>query len=332
MRAMSEVSELLGSAALFAGRAPSLHNSQPWHWHVSHDELDLRLEPRRVLRSSDPVARLAVLSCGAALHHARIDLAAGGWRAGVVRLPDAADPDLLARLRLDGRAPVDHDAVRLVRAAARRRTDRRSPSGAPLDLDRVRSIRRAVHAEGADLTPLRPRQVFALAEAADRAQAVEAADPGWQAELADWIGGDRPLGTGIPAEALPADPYLLTAPVRALRPAGARLIRDSRQHERVFAVLHSTGDARHDWLTAGEALSAGWLTATDLDVAVVPLSVVAEVPGSRDRIRHLLDSSGYPQLVLRFTAGVADDPAPSVPRLPVSAVMSHADDHPRPTD
>src|SRR3954469_1205815 len=87
----SQAADLLMRAAVFAGQAPSLHNSQPWRWLIDRATLDLRLEPGRVLDTTDPDARLAVLSCGTALHHARVELAASGWRTTVHRLPDPAD-------------------------------------------------------------------------------------------------------------------------------------------------------------------------------------------------------------------------------------------------
>jgi len=311
----------LAETALFAGRAPSLHNSQPWHWYVGPELLDLRLEPCRVLRWSDPHARLAVLSCGAALHHARIHLAAAGLRASVVRLPAADDPYLLARFVVDGPAPRDQDAIRLVQAATRRHTDRRESPGAPVDMHRVGSVRKAVQADGADLTVLRPHQVYLIGEAAVLAREAEEADPGRQSEVADWVGGDRPLGTGIPASALPADPYQVTAPARALRRAGSALITEARHHCTVFAVLDTPADGRLDWLVAGEALSAGWLTATEHDLDVLPLSIVTEVAGSRDRIRSLLDHAGIPQLVIRFAAAGQGVARPT-PRLAGNAFIS----------
>jgi len=305
----------LARAAVFSGQAPSLHNSQPWQWVVAGSTLDLRLESRRVLPITDPDARLAVLSCGAALHHARIDLAAAGRHIEVTRMPDDNDPDLLARIVLGDRAPVDHDAARLERQAARRRTDRRRPPGSPLDAHLVRTVQQAVTGQGAGLAVLLPPQVFALAEAAEAARTVEAEDPGWQVEVADWVGSRRVEGTGIPSDALPDDPYLLTAPARALRRAGAELITETHHHAATFTVLSSARDDRTGWLRAGEGLSAGWLTATALRVGVVPLSLVTEVARSRDSIRRLLGWEGYPHLVLRLTTGATGEPPPATPRL-----------------
>jgi hypothetical protein len=322
MSQRSPATDLLQRAAVFAGQAPSLHNSQPWRWLVEGNVLDLRLEPGRVLGTSDPEARLAVLSCGAALHHACIELAADGRGSTVQRFPDPADPDHLARVRLEERIPVDSAATRLAEAANRRRTDRRSTPSAPLDYDKLRPIRAAVRRAGTDLKLLRPGQVFALAKASDRARDVEAGDPGWQAELAGWIGDAPARGTGVPRTALPAGSLIGAAPGRAFRQAGTDLIAESHHHASVFAILHGPGDERANWLTAGEALSAGWLTATELAVSVLPLSIVVEVAGSRDMVRRLLGGYELPYLVLRFA--VADPHAsesPRTPRLPSEATV-----------
>ncbi|GIF45413.1 hypothetical protein [Actinoplanes xinjiangensis] len=39
-----------------------------------------------------------------------------------------------------------------------------------------------------------------------------------------------------------------------------------------YAVLYGTGDESIDWLRAGEALSAVWLTATAYGVSLMPMS------------------------------------------------------------
>ena len=193
---------LLQRAALFAGRAPSIHNSQPWRWCVTDEALDLFLARSRVLRSTDRDARLAMLSCGAALHHARVYFAANGGRATVRRLPVRADPDHLARVTIDRRIPMDPGAVRLEAAARTRQTDRRSRPTLPLDTDTLRTIGVAVRQEGYLLTRITGRQVYELATAVDLARRTVAADAGKQSELAEWVGGDQPFGTGVPATAV----------------------------------------------------------------------------------------------------------------------------------
>jgi hypothetical protein len=90
-------SAALAEAARVAGFAPSLHNTQPWRWQVNGAALELYADPIRQLTGIDPGGRLMVLSCGAALHHARIALAAQGLHRGrTVGRPGR--PRLLARL------------------------------------------------------------------------------------------------------------------------------------------------------------------------------------------------------------------------------------------
>ena len=64
-----------------ATRAPSVHNSQPWRWLVGPDRLRLLADPSRHLPHADPDRRNLLLSCGAALHHCTVALAAAGWQA-----------------------------------------------------------------------------------------------------------------------------------------------------------------------------------------------------------------------------------------------------------
>jgi nitroreductase len=313
---------LLRQAAIFAGRAPSIHNSQPWRWHVGDRTLDLFLARSRVLKTADPDARLAVLSCGAALHHARVELAARGGRAVVRRLPLRADPDHLARITIDRRIPVEPAAIRMAAAAGQRQTDRRNRPSLPLDIDKLRTIGLAVRQEGCALTRITARQVYELAAAVDEARRTVAADPRRQAELAEWVGGEQPFHTGVPDTAMTDDRTRTGPAEHDLGRPGADLIAETHHRAAVFTILHGPGNGRPDWLGAGEALSAGWLTATGLDVSVLPLSSVIEVPAGRPPIRRMMGGAGYPYLILRFAAmDPGDRRPPPTPRLPATTTV-----------
>src|SRR4029450_1460977 len=97
----------LAHAAQTAGLAPSIHNTQPWRWRVEGSTLELRAERSRQLGITDPSGRMLAISCGTALHQARVALAAAGWTAEVDRVPDRADPDLLARATVTGQRRGD---------------------------------------------------------------------------------------------------------------------------------------------------------------------------------------------------------------------------------
>ncbi|TWH69141.1 hypothetical protein JD77_04148 [Micromonospora olivasterospora] len=201
----------LAEAAATAGRAPSVHNTQPWRWRVLPDALELRMVRYPKLAVTDPEGRLLTLSCGAALHHARTALAAGGWTPVVERLPDPAEPELLARLTSMRHSGGDPDAMRLVQCVQARHTDRRPVSDEPVPPAAIDEITGAAAAEGARLQILGPDQVLALASAAGHAGAVEATDPQLREELAYWT-SRAGTGTGLPPEVLPAQAPQTTVP------------------------------------------------------------------------------------------------------------------------
>lgn len=322
---MHAETERLAEAANVAGHAPSIHNSQPWRWRIREGAMDLYTEHARRLGITDPDGRLATLSCGAALHHARTALAAQGWRADVVRLPDPHDPDHLARLTLSEQIPVTIEAIRAVQTIQLRRTDRRPVTGTPLSEDQLLAVTTAVEDEGSRLDVLCRDAVIELAAAVSYAQRTEAAEEAWHAELAYWTGGARPSGAGIPDFAIPERPTQTTVASRDFGHPGALPV--SAEHDRAatFAILYGEQDTPMEWLRAGEALSAAWLTATELGISVLPLSATVEVAATRAVLRRLLAGLGEPYLVLRL--GLADpDHAgpPHTPRLPAEQTIEYA--------
>ncbi|GIH19201.1 Acg family FMN-binding oxidoreductase [Rugosimonospora africana] len=313
---MQPITDALARAAATAGYAPSIHNSQPWHWRVHDEVLDLYADHSRRLGITDPDGRLAVLSCGAALHHARTALSAQGWDARVIRLPEAAEADHLATITTAGRIPVTARALRRVQTIEIRHTDRRPVTATPVDGDRLSAVMAAVEREGARLHVVPAGRIVELASAVSFAQRTEAAEEAWRAELAYWTGGTRPTGTGVPDAAIPDRPTQTTVASRDFGHAGALPVSAEHDTGATFAILYGEQDCATGWLRAGEALSDAWLTATELGLSVLPLSAATEVPATRLALRRLLADLGEPYLVLRL--GVADPDhagAPHTPRL-----------------
>src|SRR6185369_16667680 len=115
--------ETIRSALMLAGRAPSVHNTQPWIWRVGTRSLHLYANRELKLPHTDPDARDFMLSCGAALNHCVVAFAALGWQCKIHRFPNPADPDHLAAIELHRHLASEPD-VALAAAIPRRRTDR----------------------------------------------------------------------------------------------------------------------------------------------------------------------------------------------------------------
>ncbi|MEU3457162.1 nitroreductase family protein [Micromonospora sp. NPDC006766] len=311
----------LAKAAATSGRAPSVHNTQPWRWKVLPDALELRMVRDPRLAATDPENRLVTLSCGAALHHARVALAAEGWTAQVRRLPDPEQPELLARLTDVRHAGADPDAMRLVQCMQVRRTDRRPVREEPVPGPALDEIVRAADAEGVRLQILHRDQVMELAAAAAQAAAVSAEDPELREELEYWT-SRAGTGTGLPPEVLPEQAPQTTVPGRDFGRPGTLPISSGHDRAAVYGIVWDTEDEPENWLRAGEGLSAAWLAATRLGVSMVPLSGVVEVEGTRLTVRRILAGLGYPYLALRL--GLAD-PAhagpPHTPRLATEEIV-----------
>ncbi|HEX2357091.1 MAG TPA: nitroreductase family protein [Micromonosporaceae bacterium] len=312
--------QVLAEAARAARYAPSALNTQPWRWVVGPDGLDLYADRSRQLDAADPDGRLLTVSCGVALHHARVALAAQGWETSVARFPGPTD--LLARITLGSRIGMSPDAMRLFQAAEARHTDRRPVVDVPVERAAWDEVVAAATGEGVNLHRLTPDQVSDLASAAGHADALAAADPALRAELALWVGGDRPSGAGLPDTVIPARPPQTVVPEREFDRRGTLEVGEGHARAAVYAVLFGDTDDPPAWLRAGEALSAAWLTATRLGLAVLPFTAVIEIPATRQIIRNLLANLGHPYVVLRVgTADPEHAGPPHTPRLPPEQVI-----------
>lgn len=311
-------SAVLAEAAAAAGYAPSVHNTQPWRWRVTSTGLDLYADRSRQLQIADPAGRLLTMSCGAALHHARLALAAEGWAVKVDRLLDG---DLLARVTLDGQADVTPEIMRHFQAVRVRHTDRRPVADNPVGQNDIEALRAAATREGVELHVLRPDDVIELGTASAQADRLEVTDPEQREELAYWIGGQR-SGTGVPDASIPDSRTATVVPGRDFVRSGSLQAGEGNDRAAKYAVLFGSSDEPTDWLRAGEAMSAAWLVATERGLSVLPFSAVIEVPATRESLRRLLSFVGYPYLVLRLGMPDPDHAAaPHTPRLPSEQVI-----------
>src|SRR3954453_4606876 len=92
--------QTIRAAVELGSPAPSLQNSQPWRWRLGLRSLLLQADLRRWLPATDADGRDLAVSCGAALHHTRVALAASGLHTIVHPIPDPDRPDDLAALEL----------------------------------------------------------------------------------------------------------------------------------------------------------------------------------------------------------------------------------------
>jgi nitroreductase len=310
--------------------APSVHNTQPWRWRITHDSVELHADGSRHLVATDPDRRDLVVSCGAALHHLLVALAAQGLEAQVDRLPDPDDSEHLATATLRPGAGPPADAA-LFPAIARRRTDRRRMSHRPVPSEVLAVLIEHAHRAGAVLLPtvdeaMRTRLTAALGEAARRQEP----SAGYAVELEVWTRRYAGARDGLPAQSIAPAPVGAAgaSPLRRFPRGQLTQPRQLPGHGPAddaaeLLVIATPGDDPVDRLWAGEAASAVLLAATRLRLATTPLSQGVEVDAVRQAIqRNVLHVPEQPQLVLRvgWPASSAAE-LPPTPRRGLRSVL-----------
>lgn len=327
-----------------AARAPSLHNTQPWKFRVQGDVTELLADSERQLRHLDPAGRELTISCGAALFGLRLGLRGRGYIPVVDLLPDLARPELLARVRADGRAAATAEEAELVAALPHRHTHRGpfTPGEVPARL--LTALQLDAAAERSDLILVHDRaQVAGLARLTELAAAQQRADPEIAAELSRWV---RPAGStakdGVPAaartvqqaagavsdrgpghpgpSALVGKPATLRMPPRDFGQPGTEAA--DCVPPGATAILTTPGDTAADWLRAGQALQRLLLRAATRWVFASLQSQPLESPACRSEVRDLLGLAGQPQMLLQL--GRANT-ALATPRRPHSELRTNED-------
>ena len=292
--------ELLRRFVELAMRAPSVQNTQPWRWRISGVGLELHSDRTRQLPFADPLGRELVISCGAALHHLQVAASALGWETDVDRLPDGPASSVLARIKLR-RGERSEEADADLSAIADRCTDRRRFTSWPVPDERLHHLANVAAAKGVHAAPLLDvSERFRAELLVRRAVEYQSTDQRFALEQQQWI--DHSTVDGIPSTVTPLE--VSTAGGDHLSPFSPSLTGEA---ERVIegadglVVLCSGSDDPASWLSAGEGLSALWLTATTQGLSVVPLSQVIEVEETRQALQQeVLGGLAHPLILIRI--------------------------------
>ncbi|CAN5664532.1 nitroreductase family protein [soil metagenome] len=288
----------LRTALALAVRAPSVHNLQPWQWRVGASSLHLYADAARRLMDTDPDGRDVMVSCGAALNHCVVALAALGWRSKIHRFPNSAEPLHLAAIETYAHAADEVD-IALAAAIPRRRTDRRIFSSWPVAHGDISIMGVRAARMGIAMRHVEPSVELRAALAPAVWQHVE--DRRYLDELARW--------TGRSASAAGVGEH--TALAQQVDPSPA-------DDHSVLLALGSAQDDDLARLRVGEAASLVLLTATGLGLASCPVTEPLGIPEARTVIRaDAFADKEFPQMLLRVGwAPINAEPLPSTPRLP----------------
>lgn len=317
----NELATTLETAIDAAIRAPSVHNTQPWLFHVAADRIDLFADFSRQLSVTDPTARQLHLSCGAALHHLIVTLRAADLHTAVDLFPEGPGRHL-ASVSVTPAEDADPEQLALAAAIFARHSQREPFADHGVHHENLVEMRAAAEAEGGWLAILRRRgDQVTLSVLQAQADQAEIESPAYRAELAKWR-HTQPAFDGICLESVAKnhavrhsevvirDYGVGDAPTRNTPSLGQALDTHAPDERPALVILGTHSDSPQQWLIAGQALSRVLLKATMLGLRASMLGQVIDLPGTRSRLRRQLHLTGEPQMVLRVGYGPAAQPSP----------------------
>jgi hypothetical protein len=294
--------------------APSIHNSQPWRFHIRPDGVDVYADWQRRLEVIDPDGRQLLISVGAAIFNLGLAIHQSGRTSSVRSQPAGGESRLVASVDVGGPAPSNPTLDELANVMPLRHTNRLPFLPDPVATAHLDELESAAVAEGATLRVVPEPARAAVGRLVRAAEAKLRGAGVYRAELAEWSHARadhvvRPTVGWHAAETLPLRDFGLLTPYRRA-PVGPE---DTHP---VILVLGTRGDATEDRLRAGQALERVWLTATARRLAVAPMSQPLDVP----QLRRLMSDpgGGWPQVIL--LVGHAPPTAPT-PRRDVSETL-----------
>lgn len=303
----------------YAILAPSSHNTQPWRFRLSEGAVYLYADRIRALPVNDPDDRELTISCGCALMNLRVAAARFGLAADVRSIPDAAEPDLLARIDLRDAAAVDLPDAQLFDLVERRRTYRKRFSPRDVADDVLDRLAAAAQAENARLSPLLADEARRkAAELVAQGDAMQWSNPSWRRELAAWM-HPRRSGDGLTVPGVVGPLAQLVVRTFDMGNGVGAKDRELAEASPLLAVLATDGDGPADWLAAGQALQRVLLEGCRSGLQASYLNQPVQTAALRPKLQHLIGAAGFPQILLRM--GYATTDIPKTARRPLGEVI-----------
>jgi nitroreductase len=299
----------------YAILAPSSHNSQPWEFSVTGNDIAVGADELRWLEAADPEKRELYISVGCALENLCVAAEHFGFDPQV-SYHEPNDTDYVATVTLldDAELPTPRPSE-LFGALTTRYTTHDPFENRPLGDDIREKLRALVVADGISLHLVDDSEMkTAISKLQAEADRLLMEDPAYRKELGHWIGLGALGNSWLMAR-------IGQAVVTHLDIGGREAAKNSTLIDSapVVAVLATDSDCSIAQVRTGQAFERIALLATTDGVAVHPLSQTLERPELRTRLGELLDTAGVPQHLFRL--GYTDEAAEHTPRWPLETFL-----------
>ncbi|MBU4227791.1 hypothetical protein KJ813_02595 [bacterium] len=283
----------------YAILAPSGHNSQPWKFSVSEDEIQIFADKTRWLRVGDPKQVNLHIAVGCALENLLIAAEHFGYGHQVTYFPRPNQEELVVTVKfISYGQPSPFREPALFRAIPNRHTNRKAYEKRPIPKSDLRRLQNCCVEEGIRLHVIDDLDTKrSVNELLIRGHTTLIADPAFRRESAYWLG-----------QGLFNLPRLLTRLMQWVVPylkvhRSVFVVMDTRlvMSAPALAVLSTSVNDRASQVKVGQVFERVCLTATMRGLCVQPLSGTVDVPELKDQVAKLLpDSDVVSQHVFRL--------------------------------
>jgi hypothetical protein len=313
--------------------APSIHNTQPWRWHVDAPPDDgavaeLRVDAARHLPALDPDGRQQEISCGCALGALLI----GGAAAGLVvvtELVPRGRPGVLARVTFADAGVTSSTALDRLAALRTRRSTRGWFTDEVVPHRLVAELARDAALHGVNVRKVgnddRERDMLdhliALATLTQyEGEQIPAEVQAWTREAEDRRRDGVPSFAWERTSRQTADGAMVLRDFAAERAVPDAVASPDAEPYPTMLLLSTADDGRVAHLNAGLALLDVLIAAERAGFAVGHVNQAVEDRGTRARLTRELAVPGSPQLLLRIGRAARRQHLPT-PRRPLVDVL-----------
>jgi hypothetical protein len=299
----------------YAILAPSSHNSQPWMFNVSEDDIQVFADRSRWLNVADADRREQYISLGCALENLVIAAEHFGYNCSVSYFTGPDDHVATVSLPANFSPPSDS---RLFYAITSRQTNRNPYEPQTIseaDLETIKSL-----CSDPDVGVFITRDSAIKKGFLDlvvQANGIQYSDVNYKSELGRWLGLGVMGPTGVQAKlAQMAVVFLDVGQEQTKKDA---LLINSTPY---LGFISTANNDRISSVKAGRVLERFWLGATALGISLHPMSQALEVPETKTNLTALLPAQkGMMQVQQAFRLGYAKQISEHSTRRPLQEVL-----------
>lgn len=189
-RSTTTMEELIKLLLRYTIMAPSSHNTQPWKFRVTEDQIQIYADFNRWLAVADADRRELYISVGCALENLLLAAHTFRYRCKVTYFPDPSQEDWVADVKLKNDPDLhDEESMALFSYVMRRRTYHHRFQTQPIEKKVQERLKAWAYPDGVDLYLVEDvEHKHKIEELIVQGDAIQFADPDFRQELGYWVG------------------------------------------------------------------------------------------------------------------------------------------------